>query len=88
MSDIFISYARGDHAKVEQLARALVAHGWTVFWDQTIPAGETWREMIGNQLDAARCVVVVGSKSSLISEWVLEEADAGKDHPLSDLFPS
>ena len=79
MSDIFVSYAREDRGKVEQLAHALVSHGWTVFWDQTIPAGKTWREMIGNQLDAARCVVVVWSKSSIVSEWVLEEADAGKE---------
>ena len=79
MRDIFISYAREDQAKVELLARALVAHGWTVFWDRTIPAGKTWRDVIGQQLDTARCVVVVWSKSSVVSEWVIEEADAGKE---------
>lgn len=78
MADIFISYSREDQEKAGQLAAALEAKGWTVFWDQDIPPGKTWREYIGANLNAARCVIVAWSKSSVESYWVLEEADEGK----------
>lgn len=78
MADIFISYAREDQEKAGQLASALEAKGWTVFWDRTIPPGKAWREYIGAKLNAARCVIVAWSKTSVESEWVLDEADEGR----------
>jgi hypothetical protein len=82
MADIFISYARKDHAKTQWLASALEAKGWRVFWDRTIPPGKTWREYIGTELHIARCVIVIWSKASVTSEWVLEEADEGKERKI------
>jgi len=79
MSDIFVSYAKEDRDRVEPLARALTTHGWDVFWDRAIPTGKTWREVIGAELYAARCVMVVWSRHSIISDWVQEEADVGKE---------
>lgn len=73
--DIFISYAREDEGTAEKLAGALMRQGWSVFWDRKIPAGKTWREVIGAALDQASCVVVLWSKNSVASNWVLEEAD-------------
>jgi len=58
MSDIFLSYAHEDQARIQQLAHALEAQGWTVFWDRTLSAGSTWRETIGKALETAGCVVV------------------------------
>jgi len=43
MSDIFLSYASEDRARVLGLVKALEAQGWTVFWDRMIPAGKTFR---------------------------------------------
>jgi TIR domain len=43
LSDIFISYAREDLRRAKQLAEALKAQGWSVFWDRTIPAGKSWQ---------------------------------------------
>lgn len=77
MSDIFISYAKEDRPRIETFARALADHGWTVFWDRVIPAGKTWREVIGAELENAECVVVAWSKASIKSHWVQEEADIG-----------
>ena len=82
MADIFISYAREDQEKAGQLASALEAKGWTVFWDRTIPPGKSWRDYIGAKLNAARCVIVAWSKSSIESEWVAEEADEGKNRKI------
>jgi len=75
--DIFLSYAREDAGRVAKLAAALEQQGWTVFWDLTIPPGQTWRQVIGTQLEAAGCVVVVWSQTSIHRHWVLEEADSG-----------
>jgi formylglycine-generating enzyme required for sulfatase activity len=79
MPDIFISYAHDDLVVVQQLAGALDAQGWTVFWDRTIPAGQTWRSCIGKALEDARCVIVVWSIASIDSNWVLEESEHAKE---------
>jgi TPR repeat protein len=78
MSDIFISYAREDQPWAEMLAQTLEGRGWSTFWDRTIPIGKTWRETIGSELDGARCVIVLWSKTSIESGWVQEEADDAK----------
>ena len=77
MSDIFLSYARGDRSRAELLARALEAHGWSVFWDLDIPSGQTWRTFLSRHLADARCVVVAWSAASIKSHWVAEEAEDG-----------
>jgi hypothetical protein len=54
--------------------RALEVQGWRVFWDRTIPIGESWLDHIGVRLDAAAAVVVVWSRDSVKSEFVYSEA--------------
>ena len=78
MADIFISYAKEDRERAGVLAEALAGLGWSVFWDRTIPAGLTWREFIGKELEEARSVVVAWSAASVKSQWVLEEAEQAK----------
>ena len=75
MSDLFISYARKDRPRAENFARALQTHGWSVFWDPTIRAGSNFRETIAVELQLACCVLVLWSKESVKSDWVLDEAD-------------
>jgi hypothetical protein len=79
MSEIFISYAKEDRSRVVTLALALEAHGWSVFWDRVIPAGRDWRDVIAAELDQARCIIVIWSKTSIRSRWVREEADVGQE---------
>jgi hypothetical protein len=78
MSDIFISYSSEERHRVLPLVNALEKTGWSVFWDRTIPAGKTWRQVIGTEIQTCRSVVVVWTESSVRSEWVLEEAETGK----------
>jgi formylglycine-generating enzyme required for sulfatase activity len=82
LSDIFISYAREDLRRAKQLAEALKAQGWSVFWDRTIPAGKSWHEMIDAALHKARCVIVTWSEASIQSSWVREEAEEGRERKI------
>ena len=86
MADVFISYAREDHARAEQVARGLTAMGLECFWDTDIPPGQTWSDYIEGKLDAARAVVVLWSQHSTRSQWVREEARMGRDK--SKLIPA
>ena len=78
MADIFISYAREDRTRVQPLAAALSAHGWTVWWDRQIQAGKSFDQVIAEALAGARCVLAVWSRHSVTSDWVREEADEGR----------
>jgi formylglycine-generating enzyme required for sulfatase activity len=77
--DVFLSYAREDEARARELATALEREGFAVFWDREVPPGETWHSYIGTALAGARCVVVAWSRHSVASQWVIEEANEGKD---------
>ncbi|MDH3287843.1 MAG: TIR domain-containing protein [Betaproteobacteria bacterium] len=77
MSDLFISYASEDRPRVKVLADGLQAHGWSVWWDRTIPAGKSYHRVIEEALTEARCVIVVWSQHSVNSNWVRAEADEG-----------
>jgi hypothetical protein len=66
MADIFISYASEDRPRVEPIAKALEEHGWSVWWDRTIPPGKSFDEAIEEAITAAKCVVVLWSDKSKI----------------------
>lgn len=75
MADIFISYARPDRDKIEKLAAALEAEGYSVWWDREISGGAEFAQVIERELDAAKTVLVGWSAQSLGSHWVRDEAD-------------
>lgn len=74
MTDVFLSYASPDRAKARQLAQKLSGLGISVFWDRDILPGQTFDEVIEEQLNGAACVVVLWSKASVASDWVKTEA--------------
>jgi sulfatase modifying factor 1 len=78
MSDIFLSYARADKARVMPIVQHLEAQGWSVFWDNNIPPGQRWADYIERHLNKAKCLVVVWSENSVRSDWVLAEAEEGR----------
>ena len=86
MADVFVSYARSDKARVAPLVGAIVAQGWTVWWDPKITPGQEFDEMIEAEIEAAKAVMVVWTPTSVASRWVRgearEAADRGKLVPV------
>ena len=78
MSDIFISYAKTDHALALRLSAFLEAEGWTVWWDKSLGVADLYRDEIMKQLAAARAVITIWSPNSIKSDWVRAEAGAAK----------
>ena len=79
MADVFISYAREDRPRAEQVARALSAAGIETFWDTEIPPGQTWADYIEGKLNRCKALIVLWSAHSAGSQWVREEARMGRD---------
>lgn len=79
VSDIFVSYANADRPRVKPLVDALLREGWSVWWDRAMLPGETWDQVIEVELAAARCVIVLWSRTSVHSDWVRTEAEAAKE---------
>ena len=61
MTDIFVSYAHEDKARIEPLINLLEEFGWSVWWDTKIQTGVLFDMEIESALNAARCVLVVWS---------------------------
>ena len=79
MSDVFISYSREDRTRAAALAQALEAQGLSVWWDRELPLGQAFSQVISDELDRARIVLVLWSPASVASNWVKDEAQAALD---------
>lgn len=77
MADVFVSYAREDRQRVAALVRLLQEQQWSVWWDPQVRTGSQFDREIEDQLDAARCIVVIWSRDSVEREWVRAEAAEG-----------
>lgn len=65
MADVFVSYKAEDRRRVRPLVEALQAEGYSVWWDEQIGGGASWRREIEAELNAAKCVIVMWSKRSV-----------------------
>ena len=77
MADIFLSYKSEDRETAQRVAHALEQEGYSVWWDRVIPPGKSFGQVISEKLDESECVVVLWSRASVSSDWVLEEASEG-----------
>ncbi len=76
--DVFISYARPDAEIARHLAETLADEGFSVWFDERIPAGADWDAMLKKRLDQARAILVLWTARSVDRPWVLKEADHGR----------
>lgn len=74
MSDVFLSYSRENQETARLFAEALQRAGLSVWWDDTLSAGEAYDEVTERALEGAKAVVVLWSKASVASRWVRAEA--------------
>lgn len=79
MADVFISYSKREPESTKALAAALHAHGYTVWWDTNVLTGDDFRKVILKELADARAVVVIWTRSSINSDWVIGEAERAKE---------
>lgn len=70
---IFISYSRNDTKYVSSLAAALRNDGFDVWFDKNIRAGSDWDDTLEEELKKADAIVLVLSKTSVVSENVKDE---------------
>ncbi|MGD9979806.1 MAG: toll/interleukin-1 receptor domain-containing protein [Hyphomonadaceae bacterium] len=74
MADVFISYKREERDSARWLAEALHEHGFHVWWDADILPGEQYRAVTLEILQSCRAAIVIWSPKSIVSSWVLDEA--------------
>jgi DNA/RNA endonuclease G (NUC1) len=79
MADIFLSYTHVDRDRCRPIVELFEGEGWTVWWDRGIEPGMAWLPELETELKNCRAVIVLWSKTSVKSEWVLSEARAGLD---------
>jgi serine/threonine-protein kinase len=65
MADVFVSYKAEDRRRIKPLVEALQAEGLSVWWDEQIGGGAAWRQTIEDELNAAKCVIVIWSNRSV-----------------------
>jgi TolB-like protein len=74
LADVFISYTHADRAHAARYAHAFETAGLSVWWDVTVPIGNTFDQETEAALRSAGAVVVLWSPRSVASRWVRSEA--------------
>lgn len=72
--DIFISYSREERSAARHFAESFAREGFSVWWDAALRSGQTFDEVIEDNLRAAKAVIVLWSPRSVASRWVRAEA--------------
>lgn len=76
MSEIFLSYSRADREIARAIADELHKLGVDVWWDHELAAGEDFRRRITEMLKEVQAAIVIWSRNSVESKWVISEAAA------------
>lgn len=79
MADVFLSYARPNLDDAMRIAAWLRSAGYTVWYDESLPAHRAYTDVIAEQLDAASAVVVLWSAEAVQSHWVRSEANRARE---------
>ena len=79
MVDVFISYSRDNKPRVADIAAAVTAAGYDVWWDAELPPHRSYGDVITEKIGSAKTAIVVWSHASAQSEWVRAEADVARN---------
>src|SRR5207253_2920568 len=78
MADVFISYARPTESCVRAFANMLEREGRSVWYDARLPAHRSYSDVIQEQLDSAKAVLIIWCQEAVRSQWVRSEADRAR----------
>ncbi|WP_324072923.1 MAG: TIR domain-containing protein [Erythrobacter sp.] len=76
---VFLSYSRTDLERARPVIALLEGAGFDVWWDGRLEGGENYLATTENALEAADCVAVLWSQTSVASHWVRDEAQRGRE---------
>jgi hypothetical protein len=79
MAEVFISYSRQDREAAEAIARELQQLGVEVWWDHDLLGGDDYRARISKLLERTQAAIVIWSRRSVDSQWVMSEAAAARE---------
>ncbi len=79
MTEVFLSYSRADRPAAEAIAAELQRLGVEVWWDHDLVGGDDYRRRISEILTRTQAAIVVWSRRSVDSQWVINEAAAARD---------
>jgi adenylate cyclase len=79
VADIFLSYARESAEAATRIAAALRDQGYSVWFDEELPAHRAYADVIAAELDTARAVLVIWSEAAARSQWVRSEANRARE---------
>jgi hypothetical protein len=79
MTDVFLSYSRADRPVAEAIARELQRLGVDVWWDHDLLGGGDYRRRISDILTRVAAAIVIWSRRSVESQWVISEAAAARE---------
>lgn len=82
MADIFLSYTSKDRPVARELVRLFEREGWSTFWDRDVAGGAQYQPILEQELDKARCALVLWSPNSVKSTWVRGEAQRAVDRQI------
>jgi hypothetical protein len=70
---IAVSYARADGGAARAIIGALANEGYRVWWDKGIEGGSRFSDRIADRVHDCACVVMLISRTSVASDWCMDE---------------
>jgi chromosome partitioning protein len=89
VSQVFISYSQKDKKRRDDIVALLRADGMNVWFDDDgVPTGEGLHAVILPQIEQSACVLVIHTKNTEKSKWVVEEIEHAIAHAVPVLIIS
>ncbi len=80
MVDVFISYARTERERAEEIKSAIEGLGLTIFFDvDGLDGGDVFPDVLDREVKSAGCVLGIWSPHALSRPWIKTECLIGKD---------
>ena len=70
---IFVSYARRDMARVQEILQVLRSNGFRFWYDRGLKSGMEWAEELGEKIDHCEQFMVLLTENSVNSKYVRKE---------------